>query len=79
MPILHEGTSLQLCPDGFVLRKTILEADGSERNAGIGGVRKSFSMESQWTDTMSGLKTKKLGICWSPKVGDSLGSLAETS
>lgn len=31
-------------------------------------------------DTMSGLKTKKLGTCWPPKVGrDSFGRLAETS
>lgn len=52
-----------------MLRKTILEADGRERNARIGGVSKSFPMESQRTDTMSGLKTKKLGIYWSPTVG----------
>lgn len=55
----------------------ILEADGRERNARIGGVSKNFPMESQWTDPMSGLKTKKLGICWSPMVGDSFGRLAE--
>ena len=57
----------------------ILEADGREKNARIGGVSKSFPMESQWTDIMLGFKTKKLGIYWSPKVGDSFGRLAETS